>query len=186
MNLQEAIVTRRSVRLFLDKSVEKEKINQLMESAVQAPSATNAQPWAFAVIANKELLATYSSKAKAYLLEFLDKYPVLKKYETALSNPDFNIFYNAGTLLIIYSKPLNNAPNEDCCLAAQNVMLSAHELGLGSCWIGFARDFLNRDDIKKELGVPNEYNAVAPLIIGYPKGKMPVVQKGSPEILFWK
>jgi nitroreductase len=186
MNLQEAIVTRRSVRVFLEKSVEKEKIEQLMAAAVQAPSAMNAQPWAFAVIADKKLLATYSTKAKTFLLGFLDKFPLLKKYETILSNPSFNIFHNAGTLLIIYSKPLNTAPNEDCSIAAQNVMLAAHELGLGSCWIGFARDFLNRDDTKQELGVPKGYSAVAPLIIGYPKGKMPVITKKAPEILFWK
>lgn len=186
MNLHEAIFTRRSVRIFSDQCVEKDKIQQLMEAAVQAPSATNAQPWSFAVIADKELLTAYSTAAKAYLLKYLDSHPILKKYETALSNPRFNIFYNAGTLLIIYAKPLNATPNEDCSLAAQNIMLTAHELGLGSCWIGFARDFLNRDDIKQELGVPKELMAVAPLIIGYPKGKMPAIPKKAPEILFWK
>ena len=143
MDVQEAIVTRRSVRVFLEQPVEKVKIEQLMAAAVQAPSAMNAQPWAFAVISDKELLATYSTKAKAFLLGYLDKFPVLKRYEKVLSNPSFNIFHTAGTLLIIYSKPLNAAPNEDCSIAAQNVMLTAHELGLGSCWIGFARDFLN-------------------------------------------
>ncbi len=184
--MHEAIYTRRSIRNFSPQNVEKEKIEELIQAAVQAPSATNAQPWAFAVIANKELLAGYSASAKKYLLGFLDQYPLLKKYETALANPQFNIFYNSGTLLIIYAKPLNTAPQEDCALAAQNVMLTAHEQGLGSCWIGFSRDFFNREDIKTELGVPQEYSAVAPIILGYPQGKVPAIAKKAPEILFWK
>ncbi len=186
MDLHEAIYTRRSIRNFSQQNVEKETIEKLMLAAVQAPSATNSQPWAFAVIANKELLADYSARAKKYLLGFLDQYPLLKKYETVLSNPQFNIFYNAGTLLIIYAKPLDAAPQEDCALAAQNIMLTAHELELGSCWIGFARDFFNREDIKTELSVPQEYSAVAPIILGYPQKKVPPVAKKNPEILFWK
>lgn len=155
-------------------------------AATQAPSAMNSQPWAYAVIQDAAILKEYSDRSKQFLLNSLDRVPQLNKYKAAFENPDFNIFYNAQSLVIIFAKSegLHNA--EDCCLAAQNLMLTAHSLGLGTCWIGFARPFLNLSEVKEELGIPADYEAVAPIIVGYPQVNPPAVPKKSPEILFWK
>lgn len=186
MDIMEAIESRRSVRNYDAREVEKDKLEKLFRAAVQAPSASNSQPWAFAVIQDKKRLKEYSDRAKEHLLAGIDQQPGLVKYKGMLANPDFNIFYNAGTLAIIFAKPRGLYPLGDCCLAAQNLMLAAVDMGLGTCWIGFARVFLDLPEVKRELGVPGDYTVVAPIIVGYPAGKIPQLGRDEPEIVFWK
>lgn len=186
MELLNAINTRRSIRNYQPEPVNKEQIHQLLHAAVQAPSAMNSQPWSFAIIQDAKMLKNLSDRAKTFLLSILREKPLMEKYRGAMMNSEFNIFYNASTLIVIYAKPEGPHPEEDCCLAAQNIMLAAHELGLGSCWIGFARPLLNLDDVKQELGIPAEYSAVAPLIIGVPNGDAVEIPRKEPEILLWK
>ncbi|HWR40564.1 MAG TPA: nitroreductase [Patescibacteria group bacterium] len=187
MNVNEVIKNRRSVRTYSTQPVSRENIEALLDSAVQAPSAMNNQPWAFVVIQDAALLKAYSDRAKAFLLSVIDQYPPLLKYQAALSNPGFNIFYNAGTLVIICAKQTAGLnAEEDCCLAAQNLMLSAWDKGLGSCWIGFARALLNQPAVKGELKIPETYAVVAPIILGYPQSELAAVAKNPPEIFSWK
>ncbi|MDF2875464.1 MAG: fbiB [Sporomusa sp.] len=186
MELEEAINSRRSVRSYTNTTVDKATIEKLLDSAVQAPSAMNSQPWAYAIIQDGALLKEYSDRSKHYLLSILDQVPQLNKYKAAFENPEFNIFYNAQSLIIIFAKPSELHSSEDCCLAAQNLMLTAHNLALGTCWIGFARAFLNLPEVKAELRIPTGYEAIAPIIVGYPQVNPPAVPKKSPEILFWK
>lgn len=187
MNTLDTIYNRRSVRKFKDRPVEKATIEQLLNAAVQAPSAMNSQPWAFGAIQDANLLLDISNRAKAYLLATLDERPLLQKYRASFENPDFNIFYNASSLLIVFVKPgLSPDPKTDCCLAAENLMLAAHDLGLGTCWIGFARAYLNTPEAKELLDIPDDYEIVAPLVVGYPEGELANREKNPPEMLFWK
>ena len=186
MELMQAIENRRSIRNYSTQPVDKETIRQLVHAAIQAPSAMNSQPWAFAAIQDASLLQDMSNRAKRLLLSVMDQKPLLEKYRGAMLNSEFNIFYNASTLLIVYARPEGPHPECDCTLAAQNIMLTAHDLGLGSCWIGFALPLLNLPEVKQELGVPAAYTAVAPLVIGYPAGKAPAIPRTDPEIFFWK
>ena len=103
----------------------------------------------------------------------------------ALSRKAFNIFYNAPVLIVIYAKPEGPVPEADSCLAAQNLMLAAHNEGLGTCWIGFSRDFLNTSELKAELGIPDEYVAAAPLVLGYAAIDHPAVPRKDPEIYYF-
>jgi nitroreductase len=184
MDLMQAINTRRSVRSYSDSAVGEELIDLLLKAAVQAPSASNSQPWSFGVIQDSGLLKQYSDRAKNHLLDLSDSEPNLAKYRDMFTNPGFNIFYNANTLLVIYAKPIGLHNQGDCCLAAQNLMLAAHAQGLGTCWIGFARAFLDLPELKQELGVPVEYTVVAPIIVGYPKGRIPQLSKKDPAVIF--
>lgn len=186
MDLMETIYHRRSVRNFAIKPIEKTTIETLLEAAVQAPSAMNSQPWAFAVIQDQQWLKKCSDQAKSFLLSHLEHFPPLRKYEAALGNPSFQIFYNAPALVVIYAKPESPHTVEDSSLAAQNLMLAAHSLGLGTCWIGFATPLLNLPEWKQELGAPPEYAAIAPIIIGYPQTVLPQLEKKSPDIIIWK
>jgi nitroreductase len=186
MKLQEAIETRRSVRNYEAHTVDKAQVEKLIHAAIQAPSASNSQPWSFAVIQDEKLLREYSDQAKSHLLANIDQLPRLAKYRGMLANPDFNIFYNAGTLITIYAKPEGIHPQGDCCLAAQNLMLAAVDIGLGTCWIGFATVLMNSPAVKKELGIPEDYTAVAPIIVGHPAGKIPQLGRDEPVILCWR
>jgi len=186
MDLMEAIENRRSVRSYTGQRVERDQVEKLIRAAVQAPSASNSQPWAFVVVQDEKLLGEYSTRAKEHLLAAIDRLPGLAKYQGMLANAAFNIFYGAGTLVIICAKPGGMHVHGDCCLAAQNLMLAAHGLGLGTCWIGFATDFLNLPATKRELGIPDGCSVVAPIIVGYPRGRIPQLTRDEPEILSWR
>lgn len=73
---------------------------------------------------------------------------------------------------------------QDCCLAAENLMLAAFAKGLGSCWIGFAEIWLRSPEGKKALGIPSEQVAVAPIILGYPGGNPVAPGRCAPEIVW--
>jgi nitroreductase len=186
MNTVEAIYERRSVRRFSDKQLIDAEIECLLNAAVQAPTATNSQPWVFSVIRGSQMLQNLSDGAKAFLITNMDTIHGMQKYAKVLAKPKYNIFYNAECLLVIYAKAEGPNPEYDCCLAAQNVMLAATEMGLGSCWIGFAGHYLNLPEIKATFNIPEQYTAVAPIILGHPKFKMPSVKKKPPEILYWQ
>ena len=85
-----------------------------------------------------------------------------------LRKPEFNIFYNAPALVIIYGDTSSHWRDYDCTMVAYNLMLLAEEDGLGSCWIGFAHRIFDMEEIKRELKVPEEYSLVAPIIVGHP------------------
>ncbi len=186
MNLMEAIYARRSVRSYAATTVDRRTIEQLLQAAVQAPSAMNLQPWAFGVIQGTEKLQAYSEQAKSHLLSKREQFPWLSGYLPMLENPDYHLFYGAPALVIIYAKPTGPQPQGDCCLAAENIMLAACDMGLATCWIGFANLYFNEDAVKSTLGVPADFKAVAQLIVGYAQGDIPAVEKNPPEILFWE
>jgi nitroreductase len=188
MNVMDAIHERRSVRYYSPKRLEQATIRTLLEAAVWAPTAVHEEPWAFVIVQDMAALKSLSDRAKtifaadarrthpdqaSHLLEILDK-------------PDFNMFYDAGTLIIICGRPKGPFVVADCWLAAQNLLLAACSMGLGSCVIGFAVPALNTAEIKAELGIPAECTAIAPIIVGVPSGETPRATRKEPDILAWK
>jgi nitroreductase len=186
IGLADAIFHRRAVRRFTDQPVEPETVNQLMLAAVQAPSALNQQPWVFAVIHGRKRLRDYSERAKEYLIKTypttFEVHPRSELYE----NPSYDIFHGANTLIVIYATHGRLNPNEDCCLAAENLMLAGYGMGLGTCPIGFARPWLDQFETKRELGVSEQYSAVFPMVVGYPKGLIEPVWHEKPKVVCWK
>ena len=103
-----------------------------------------------------------------------------------VNKPDFHVFYNAGTLIVIYSKFQGQFVVADCWLAAENLMLAACAKGLGSFVIGFAVSALNTQEWKADLGIPAEMTAIAPIIVGLPASETPLVPRKEPDIFTWK
>ena len=185
MEVLKAITSRRSVRDFTDQRVERATVAALIEAATHAPSAVNQQPWAFAVVQDKLLLKSYSDRAKLLIAKTLDLSSMPPQLRTMLADPTFNIFYNAGTLIVICAKPLGQHPDWDCCFAAQNLMLAAVGMQLGTCPIGFAWPLLEQSDVRAELKIAPEFIPVLPVIVGYPTATPPDVPRNVPEILSW-
>ena len=186
MQVTDAIYKRRAIRSYQDRMVDEDTLRLILAAAVQAPSAINQQPWSFAIIQDKDLLRNYSDQAKQLVLNSMGADSPLSNFRETLSDPNFNIFYNAGTLLVIYGKDDSAGAAEDCCLAAENLMLSALDFGLATCPIGFARAWLNQPSVKRELNIPAEYTAVFPIIIGYPQSEVPPVPRRDPEVVAWR
>jgi nitroreductase len=168
MNVREAIYGRRAVREYTAEPVEEERLRQLIDAAIQAPSAVNQQPWLFTVVRNKELLACISSEAKALMLETSPAALASHHFHNILGDSKFDIFYGAPVLIVI-SAPANPWVVEDCALAAETLMLMAHTAGLGTCWIGFAQGWLGTSAGKSALKLPDADVPIAPLIVGHPK-----------------
>lgn len=187
MDFRDVLYMRRSVRQYEDKQVEQGVIEQLLDAAVQAPSAMNTQPWTFAVIQDADLLKKISDRAKAAMLAIMVGRPEYEKYREHLEDSEFHIFYNAPTLILVIAKPnVSPDPRTDCTMAAYSLMLTARSLGLGTCWIGFAYGYLNTPEGKKEVGIPADYDVVAPLIVGHPAVEMGRMERNAVEVLFWR
>jgi nitroreductase len=185
MNLAEVISARRAIRSYTSQPVDEGTIRNLLSAAVQAPSAMNAQPWAFAVVQNAQQLARWSDRAKVLMLERSAHEPKTRRYSEMLQNPSFNIFYDASSLIVIGVRERGSYTDADCWLAAENLMLTACDAGLGTCCIGFALPFLNTPEAKAEMSFPPSGAVVAAIIVGYPRAAVPAVPRNPPQILSW-
>ena len=180
----ELLKKRRSVRDFDDKDVSLEVIRQIIKESCLAPSSGNGQPWRFIIVNNRDLIKRLSDESKTNILSHIEKNPdtSTKKYEAALRNPAFNVFYNAPCLVFIVGSKHIRSLYVDCSLAACYFMFSALQRGLGTCWIGFGTNIQN-PDLLKQIGLPQDHIIVAPLIMGYPKSIPTVPERIDPQIL---
>jgi len=185
MNFMDVIARRRTVRAYTGEPVPRELIDTLLQTAVMAPTGMNLQPWAFGVIEGVDRLKSYSDKSKAYLLEHIDQFPGFERYRDLMADPTINLCHNAPVCVVVYAKPNGATSDNDCTMAAHNIMLAAVDNGLATCWVGFLSFILNQPDVKRELGVPEDYRVVAPIVVGYPHGDIPPVPKNPPEIVYW-
>ncbi len=175
----DSIKSRRSVRKFKEKPVPKEIIDKILEAGRFAPSALNMQPWKFIVIQDKALIEEMFSIAKKRLTRLYGLMPVLKIFsgqlkdervanaikKTAVNTGD-TVFYNAPLVIFIANDKTKNASKEDCVLAAQNMMLAAHSLGVGSCFIGRGKA-IPISYLLNKFNLPVHYDITVHLAFGY-------------------
>jgi len=187
IDVMDAIYNRHAVRNFLPKPVDPEIINQLLDAAIHAPSALHEESRGFVIVQDKNLLDRLSESAKQLLDNENKNNKNLQRQHILeiTTQKEFNVFYNAQTLIVIYSTLKGPFVSADCWLAAQNLMLAALPFGLASCVIGFAVSALNLPEWKKELGIPTKMTAVAPIILGWPNGKTLPSMHQDPLILKW-
>lgn len=186
MNAVDVIYHRRAVRDYLPQKIDQDVIHALLDAAVQAPTAMHEEPWSFIVIQDKDLLEELSQSIKSLMTQETTNTKLSQSFLDLVNEPDFRVFYNASTLIVIYSKLQGSFVAADCWLAAENLMLAACAQGLGTCIIGFAVPTLNTLEWKKKLGVPEHMTAIVPVIVGFPANEVPVVSRREPEILAWK
>jgi nitroreductase len=187
VNVFETILARRSVRSYREGALERKVVLTLLEAAVRAPTAVHAEPWAFVIVQDRQLLHDLSERAKPLFGEELRRVGAGhggRSFDVQ-NQPDVSLFYDAGTLIVICASPLSPFVAADCWLAAENLMLAACALGLGSCVIGSALPALGVPEIKAQLGIPDDYEAVAPIIVGQPRGWTPPTSRREPLVLAW-
>ncbi len=188
ISAMDAIYRRRAVRDYTHEKVDKAAIHALLDAAVHAPTAMHEEPCAFAIVQDKVLLNRLSNCVKDLLARGID--PIHprggKLTHDQFTARDFNVFYNASTLIVIYGKSMGPLVAADCWLAAENLLLACVAHGLGACVIGLAVTALNTQEWKKELGVDAGMTAYAPIILGMPAAPTPQVPRKPPEIFTWK
>src|SRR3989337_2821225 len=149
MDLFSAILTRRSIRKYLDKEIPNGEINNLLKSAMYAPSAMNSQAWLFVVINQRKKLDE--------ILKVISYAEMLKSAKAAI--------LICGDL---YLEKNIDYIQQNCSAATQNLMLCAHGLGLGSCWIGVypvKEIILGLQDLFK---LPEHVVPISLVSLGYP------------------
>lgn len=177
------IFARRSVRAYAPDPLAPDTVRGLLAAAVRAPTAMHLEPWAFLIVQDRHRLRRISDLAKA--LSVRDA-PPDSRLAREMADPAFNVFYDAGTLIVVCTTSTSPFAEADCWLAAGNLMLAASATGLGSCCIGLATGALNAPDVKAELGVAAPVRAIAPIIVGVPRGTPPApADRKAPNILAW-
>jgi nitroreductase len=153
------------------------------------------EPWRFVVIQDAATLKRLSDIAKGHWTAEAEHFRRLHAHDLTeteigfaerFAAPDFNIFYDASTLVVICAKSLGPFVAADCWLAAENLMLAACALGLGTCCIGSAAPVLNLDSVKAELGIPDDVTAITPIIVGVPSGEQPPAARHEPQVIYWR
>ena len=149
MNVLQAIKTRKSVRTYLDKEVENEKLTNILEMAKLAPSFLNRQEWRFIIIRSIETKKRLVKDANCPSI--ILKSPILI---VGCGNPFDQIANTDQSSNII-----------DATIALDHLSLAATELGLGTCW----SSIFEENKIKEILEIPKEIKIVALMTVGYPK-----------------
>ena len=175
MNAIEAIMTRRSTRSYKPDSVEREKLEQIIEAGRYAPSGGNNQSNHFIVVQNKEVLqklAKLAEEAFAKMEVTENTYSSLKSSILQSKKGGYVFYYHAPVLIIVANQKDYGNNIADCNVAVENMMIAANSLDLGSCYINQLH-WLNEDEnilpYLQELGLKDNERVYASMIVGYPK-----------------
>lgn len=152
MEFIDVIKSRRSVRKFSDQEIENEKIEQILECARLAPSWANKQCWSFVIVKDKEKIELLS-KSTGMVNRWLREIPIII---VACGDPNLSGVRENIVYFMV-----------DVAIATEHLILSATDLGLGSCWIGA----FDENRIKEILGIPDNIRVVALVPLGYPAKK---------------
>lgn len=154
------IMSRRSVRKYLDKAVEHEKLELIVRAGINAPSGMNRQPWIVRVVEDRQLIADVTDVYKQENAEQVKRDAGFK-----------NMFRNAPNIICVCT-PANGGGELDAGLLGENMMLAAQSLGLGTCCLGGPVRFLKSNEKAKffidRLDIPADYQLTYILAVGYP------------------
>jgi nitroreductase len=202
---REIILSRRSVRQFKNQPVSREIIEQIIDVARYAPTASNNQDVGYIVVTDKQLIETiakniftlpsrlYNQTKKGIGKIFADitglsrnRYIRVMKYaqeENIRSGRDF-ILHDAPVLILIHAPKCKPFTCDNCNIAATTIINYAHTLGLGTCFIGFMNIALKFNPrLRKKLGVPGNKRVYATLVMGYPAYRFTnTVSRKKPEV----
>lgn len=157
MHVKEAIKKGRSIRAYQDKEVPDEIINELIDAARLAPSGNNAQPWMFKIFKSEEDKQKLK-EINMFKQDFVYAAPVL-----IVCCADTSA-YSAGRKDPVLDDDNKMRAIRDLSIAAQNLILRATELGLGTCYVGW----MNKDKMRKYLGLSEKFIVPYTITVGYP------------------
>jgi len=173
------IKSRRSVRKYKPDQISDSELQAILEAAIRAPNAMNQQRWHFTVIQNKDVLEKLTDVARKSMKPGPE--PIAKR----AASPDFSPFYHAPTVILITGDSTSQFTRIDCSLAAQNIVLAAESLNIGSCIMTSPELIFKSEkgrELLKELGVPEGYAHVCTVTLGYKDGASPPAKPRNKEV----
>ncbi|MDD3228802.1 MAG: nitroreductase family protein [Oscillospiraceae bacterium] len=167
------MIERRSIRKYKADQIDKDILEQILEAGLYAPSAGSRQSGMIGVCQNPALikiLGKYNVASFKGRVSTATAY-ISKEQPSIADDPSIGDgFYGAPTLLTLFG-PRNFLYSEaDCCVMAQNMMLAAHSLGVGSCFVVRAKETFSGEEGQKLLrdwGIPTDYAAMVHVTLGY-------------------
>jgi nitroreductase len=173
-SLTNNILTRRSIRSYREKPVNPENIKTILAAATWAPSGNNLQPWKFAVIMNDKALMKKLSALTIYE-HWVQTSPCL-----------ITVFLDPANLEGLAIPKIHMKHIQAIGAAIQNMLLTANDLGLGTCWIG--EILKNEETLKNILEVPLNLELMAVISVGYPGNTIPKGKRKevNENIICWK
>jgi nitroreductase len=195
--VEEVIYRRRSVRLYLRRPVPEYLVRRVLEAGRFAPSAGNAQPWKFIVVQDPTLInemthdivavcrkvkrfADYTAPGmerkewRAKLLQRLMPsmfHPIPFSAMGLIAEGRFGVWHGATTvILLLADMRAPGKPALDIGIAGQNIVLAAHSMGLGTCWVSFVTALEPFRKWKKRFDIRYPYKLLTSIGVGFPKG----------------
>lgn len=173
--VMETIIHRRAIRRFNSRQLEELELQKILQAGLYAPSAGGRQGVIFAVCQDEEVNRKLGKikRANSNPSMATDTCYVSKEQPSIADDPKLiNAFYDAPTVITMFAPKNFLFSQEDCATAAENMMLMADTLGIGSCYIGqgwtaFADDY--GQEILQKWNIRSDYYAVMQLLLGYPK-----------------
>jgi nitroreductase/NAD-dependent dihydropyrimidine dehydrogenase PreA subunit len=194
--MRDLLVSRRSIRVFKEKPVPKQVIEQLIEVGIHAGTSSNGQTENFVVIQDRKLLSELEkividilwNKGMKYLGSEIGRKLAKTKigdemlrqaipYHHMIENRRQNnqlagmVFRNTPVVIVIHGLRTNFMAHANCSIAARNMEIMAKTMGLGTCWVGFLSVAANlaKKKIERYLEIPDDHSIYAAIMVGYPK-----------------
>ena len=168
MECIESIKGRRSIRKFKDQPVEKELVEKLLDAAQMAPSAGNLQARDFIIISDKTTKQKLSKAAMGQ--SFIEQAPIAIVVIANIERSS-RIYRSRGELYAI----------QDASAGIENLLLAAHSMGLGTCWVGA----FDETQVSALLGIPHRTKPVAIIPVGYP-AEQPSAPPRMDRLVHWE
>lgn len=182
----EVLKTRRTVRSYTSEPVSQQELQELIDCAIMAPNGMNFQPWVFSVVTNQQVL----QKLNATVVGIL-RSPVVQqnmpsdRLREIVNAPGYDIFYCAPALIVIAGNKNIPGAMYDCQLAAENLFLAAHAMGLGTCYMGFLQLAADHPDVQKLLEIPDGFKMMAAAIVGHIQVRPEGPPQRNPAHIAW-
>jgi nitroreductase len=177
MHTVDAIHSRRSIRAYQARPVDRTVIGEILWDAAQAPTLPPGldTPFTFVVIEGADRLALYGSQA----LDFS------RASGADGVEGDTPVFFDAPVAIVICAEAdAEGEALQNCTRAGQNLMLSAEARGLGTCWVGLALPWLCDSQTRAELAIPDGLTPYAAFTLGHPQG-MPAGKPRERPPVIW-
>ena len=169
-NAIDNMLSRRSIRKYRQDPIPEEILNKILEAGTYAPTGMNKQAPIILAVTNREMR---------------DR---LSKMNAAVMGVESDPFYGAPVVLVVLANKEVRTAIYDGSLVMGNLMLAAHELGVGSCWIHRAKEVFATDEGKallKKWGIAGEYVGIGNLILGYREGDLPAVRPRKDNYIYY-
>ncbi len=161
MEILQTISNRRSHRAYTGKQLPEEILEKILQAALESPSARNHQPWHFSVVQDPALIQEVHDEAASVMG---------RKGSPRFTDPDFQIFYHAPTVIFIFGEKDFDWTEVDCGIAVENMALAAEGLGIGNVILGLPKPAFRggkAEELKTRLQCPEGYDFIIALALGY-------------------